>query len=58
MKKITQEQWEKLSNEMVEITRHFNMESDWQTWTTSAWRGMADQALLDLLEIIDIKTEK
>jgi len=57
MNKITQDKWEELSDAMVEITRSFNVEDNWQTWTTPAWRMMSDESLRELLDIIDVKVD-
>ena len=49
---VTDAKWELLSNKMVEISRMFNEQKSWQTWTTSGWRIMSNDALRELLNII------
>jgi len=56
--KITPEQWNKLSDEMLQITRSFNRERDWARWSTSGWRMMSDSSLRELLEIINVEVER
>ena len=55
--KITQAQWEVLSDEMVRITRVFNEERPWHGWSTGAWRMESDEALNELLQIIGVEVE-
>ena len=55
--KITQVQWEILSDKMVRITRVFNEERPWRGWSTGAWRMESDEALNELLQIIGVEVE-
>lgn len=56
--KLTPTQWEIISDKMVEITRHANDMESWRTeWTTSAWRGMFEEDLEDLLLLIGVEVE-
>ena len=57
MVKITQDKWEELSDAMVGITRYFNGEDEWKSYTTGAWRIMSDRALRELLVAMDIEVE-
>ena len=52
--KLTDDQWEEMSDLMLRITREFNEERDWYTcWSTSGWRMMSDSALREILDKLE-----
>ena len=57
---ISEDDYRKLSDMMLEITRRYNeQQKGWRNWTTSGWRYYSDEALDELLlAFIKIKKSK
>ena len=51
-RKITERQWEDLSNILVVTTREFNEKEHWQRYTPSGWRRMSDEVLMTIFDRI------
>ena len=51
-RKITERQWEDLSNILVVATREFNEKEHWRRYTPSGWRRMSDEVLMTILDRI------
>ena len=46
---ISDEDYQRLSDRMLQITREFNVMENWNTFTTGGWRSMTNEALDNLL---------